>query len=162
MRATNLADGIENLQFFRGRPELVSFPSTSEMFHAVFENNFYATCIGNANGQTLEANEKACKIFGYTPAEMLKLSTKDLFDTKAGAYINYISERKIKGKTKAQLTGARKNGDLFACIVTSFIFYDDNGDERTMNSIQDISKNYVNNFSDNLNHTLKKTSFHTG
>ncbi len=146
MRATKLADGIEDLQFFRGRPELVSFPSTSEMFHAVFENTFYASCIGNGNGQTLEANEKACKIFGYTPGEMLTLSTQDLFNTNTSTYINYIAERKVSGKTKAELTGIRKDGEPFACIVTSFIFYDDNGDERTMNSILDISKNQGNNF----------------
>ena len=146
MRATKSAQGIEDLQFFRGRPELVSFPSTSELFHAVFENTFYASCIGSGNGQTLEANEKACKIFGYTPLEMTKLSTEDLFDTNANAFEKYIAERKLAGKARAEVTGIRKSGDRFACIVTSFIFSDDNGERRTMNSIQDISKNCTNDF----------------
>jgi PAS domain S-box-containing protein len=146
MRPSEIAERIEELQIFRGQPELVDFPSTSSIFHAVFENTFYANCIGNGNGQTLEANEKACRIFGYTPAEMMKLSAKDLFDTKANAYLKYVSERNVTGKAKAEITGIRKGGERFACIVTSFIFNDDNGEKRTMNSIQDISKNYRNNF----------------
>lgn len=146
MRSGEFAEQTEGLKIFRGQPELVNFPSTSQIFQAVFENTFYASCISNGDGQTLEANEKACKIFGYTPAEMTRLSTKDLFDTKAGAYLKYVSERNATGKARAEITGIRKGGDRFACIVTSFIFNDDNGEKRTMNSIQDASKNYRSNF----------------
>ena len=38
---------------FHGHPELVKFPSTSEVFHAVFENTFYASCIGSGEEKRL-------------------------------------------------------------------------------------------------------------
>lgn len=136
----------QDICVFHGQPELVSFPSTSEIFHAVFENSFYASCIGNGEGKTLEANETACKIFGYTPEEMTSLTTQDLFDTKAKNYIDYLSLRDSKGRAKSTITGIKKNGERFACSINSLIYFDDNGEKRTLNTLQEISKYYPKNF----------------
>jgi PAS domain S-box-containing protein len=146
MIPVQVTGSIENLQIFHGQPELVNFPSAAEIFHAVFENNFYASCIANGQGQTLEANEKFCKIFGYTSREMIRLSTKELFDVKADSYFKYLIERNLQGKARAGITGIRKSGEHFECMINSIIFNDDHGERRTMNSIQDISKNYLNIF----------------
>jgi len=132
------------LQDFRGHPELVKFPSTSEVFHAVLENTFYASCIGNGEGKTLEANETVCKVFGYTEREITKLTTKELFDITENKYIEYLCQRESRGRAKAKITGIRKNGERFSCEITSLIFIDDEGEKRTINTILDISKNYSN------------------
>ena len=65
------------LQEFRGHPELVKFPSTSELFRALVENTFYASWIGNGQGQTLEANETVCKVFGYTRGKLRNLQQRN-------------------------------------------------------------------------------------
>ena len=139
-------NGIESkekyLQDFSGHPELVKFPSTSEVFHAVLENTFYASCIGNGEGQMLEANETVCKVFGYTAKEMTMLTTKELFDTTEYRYAEYLFQRNSFGKAKAEITGIRKNGKRFPCEITSLIFIDDDGEKRTINTILDVSKKY--------------------
>jgi PAS domain S-box-containing protein len=127
---------------FHGHPELVKFPSTSEVFHAVFENTFYASCIGSGDGKTLEANETVCKVFGYTATEMTKLTTKELFDTTQSRYLHYWYQLKSNGRAKAEITGIKKSGERFACQITSLIFINDDREKRSINTILDISKKY--------------------
>ena len=138
----NILDNTIQLeeQKLQGHPELVNFPSTAEVFRAVFENSFYANCIGNGRGKTLEANEKICKIFGYTEEEMIRLTTKEIFDTTDSNYATYLTQRESNGKAKVEVTGIRKNGERFPCEVSSVIFTDDQGKTRTINTIRDISK----------------------
>ena len=126
-----------------GHPELVNFPSTAEVFHAVFENSFHANCIANGHGKVLEANETVCKIFGYTEEEMTRLSTKEIFDTTDSNYAEFLPPRVSREKVKAEVTGIRKNGERFLCEVSSVIFINDNGEIRTINTIHDISKKYI-------------------
>jgi PAS domain S-box-containing protein len=130
-------------QIPHGHPELVNFSSTSEVFQAVFENSLYANRIGNSHGKTLEANERVCKIFGYSAEEMIQLSTKEIFDTTESNYAEYLTERESNGKARAEVTGIRKNGQRFLCKISSVIFTDDNGETRTINTIHDISKNIL-------------------
>ena len=106
------------LQEFRGHPELVKFPSTSELFRALVENTFYASWIGNGQGQMLEANETVCKVFGYTPREITQLTTKELFDTKEKKYSDYSDQLRNVGKAKDQITGVRKDGERFCFQMT--------------------------------------------
>ena len=141
----NLPDDViqPDEKIFHGHPELVNFPSTAEVFHAVFENSYHANCIGNGHGQILEANETVCKIFGYTQKEMTGLFEKDIFDTTNSNYEKYLDTRDSDEKIKAEVTGIRKNGERFLCEVSSVIFTADNGERRTINTIHDISKNYI-------------------
>jgi len=135
-------DEWDDIKSFHGNPDIVDFPSTSEIFEAVFENTYYANCIGNGHGQTIKANERACELFGYTPEEMKKLSVDDLFETERENYTNYISVRDCERKAKSIITGIRKNGDHFPCEISSLIYFDDNGEKRTLNTLYDLSKNY--------------------
>jgi PAS domain S-box-containing protein len=130
-------------KILHGHPELVNFPSTAEVFHAVFENSYHANCIGNGHGKILEANETVCKIFGYTQKEMTALFEKDIFDTTDSNYEKCLDKRESDEKIKAEVTGIRKNGERFLCEVSSVIFTDDNGERRTINTIHDISKNHI-------------------
>lgn len=138
-------DHRENyLQSFQGNPELVKFPSTSEVFHAVLENPQYANFIANGKGKTLEANETVCKVFGYTTKEITMLTIKELFDTTEEKYIDYLYQCRSYRKAKAQITGIRKSGERFPCEITSLMYIDENGEKKTINTIHDISKNYSN------------------
>ena len=140
----NESDKSSTRQGFQGNPELVNFPSTSEIFHAVLENSFYANFIGNGQGKTLEANETVCKVFGYSVDEITRLTTSDLFDTREKNYKDYLFQRKTYRRAKAQITALRKSGERFACEITSLIYVDDSGEKRSINTVVDISKNYSN------------------
>ena len=132
----------DDIWSFHGHLELVNFPSTSEIFEAVFENKYYASSIGNGNGETLKANERACNIFGYTPKEMCRLTVNNLFDTKTKDYADLLLSRDCEGKAKGIITGIRKNGERFPCEISSHIYINDNGEKRTLNTMQDLSKKY--------------------
>ena len=75
--------------------------------------------------------------------EMTRLSEKEIFDTTDSNYEEYLKERGSDEKVKAEVTGIRKNGERFLCEVSSVIFTDDNGERRTINTIHDISKKYI-------------------
>ena len=137
-------DNIQlNEQILHGESELVNFPSTAEVFQAVFENSFHASFIGNSRGITIKANEADCKMFGYTNEEMLRLTTIEIFDTTESRYEKYLSQRELNGKAKAEVTGIRKNGERFPCEISSVVFIDDNGEKRTLDTLHDISKKYA-------------------
>jgi hypothetical protein len=74
---------------------------------------------------------------------MLQLSTKEIFDTTDINYTTYLCQRESNGKAKAIVTAIRKNGERFLCEVSTVIFTDDNGEIRTINALQDVSKKYA-------------------
>lgn len=118
----------------------VDFPTTSELYNAVFENSFHPIYIGNGDGQIFRFNEKFSKLFGYTKRELLELNSSLLFDVKEPAYVDFMSERNIKRIAKYEITGVRKSGVKFPCRISSVIYLADNGETRSMNTIVDISK----------------------
>ena len=50
-----------------------------------------------------------------------------------------LEERRLKGKTKGELTFVRKNGEKFPGLLSSHIFHDENGHEKTSMIIIDLS-----------------------
>ncbi len=141
-RSPDIEANQKYLQEFRGHPELVKFPSTSELFRALLENTFYASWIANVQGETLEANNTVCKIFEYTSGEMARLTTQELFDTGEKKYLDYLHQLQCNGKAKAKITGVRKGGERFSCQITSLVFINDENKKRTINTIVDTSKYY--------------------
>lgn len=139
----NVEANQKYIQEFRGHPELVKFPSTSELFRALVENTFYASWISNGQGQTLKTNETVCKIFGYTSREIAGLTTKDFFDTNDKRYSDYSDHLRNHGKAKAKITAIRKDGERFSCEISSIVFIGDDDEKKTINTIIDISKYYL-------------------
>jgi PAS domain S-box-containing protein len=123
-----------------GNVEPDIFPSTADIFHAVFENAYHANCIGNSHGRILEVNESVTKLFGYDPQEMIGLYTEDIFDTSTPAYAQCLMQRVTDEKIRGQLTAIRKNGERFLCEISSVVFTEDNGERRTINSIRELGK----------------------
>lgn len=118
----------------------VDFPTTSEIYNAVFENSFHPIYIGNGNGHIFRFNDKLCMMFGYTRREMIHLESAELFDVDDSAFINFLKERNTKRIAKSEITGIRKSGEKFPCRISSVIYQSDNGEKRSMNTIVDISK----------------------
>jgi len=122
------------------KKEKVDFLTTEQLYNAVFENAFHPMYIGSRNGQIIRFNEKLCKMFGYSKAEMAKHDCADIFDIDERSFINFLSKRHEKGIAKAEVTGIRKNGERFPCRISSVFYLTDEGLERSMNTIVDISK----------------------
>jgi PAS domain S-box-containing protein len=116
------------------------FPTTEQLYNAVFENAFHPMYIGSSNGEIIRFNVKLCKMFGYSKTEMAEHDCSDIFEIQERSFINFLSKRHEKGIAKAEVTGIRKNGQRFPCRISSVFYLSDDGLERSMNTIVDISK----------------------
>lgn len=119
--------------------EKVNHTSTAALYDAVFQNAFHAVYIETGEGLILKFNEKFCKLFGYSEAEMATVEEEDLFETDENAFSDFLDKRTDKGIAKGEITGIKKSGQRFPCRISSVIYQSDFGDKRAMSTLVDIS-----------------------
>jgi len=78
------------------------------------------------NGDILYFNKSACRIFGYTPAEMKEINVSKFSATSADGGKLERSLRK-KGEFSGEIMGVRKNGQMFPATLSVSIVNDDKG-----------------------------------
>jgi len=107
----------------------------TELKQAEEERRVYETGIKNAhdgiaftklNGDMLHFNAAACKIFGFTPAEMKKINISKFSATSGGKKKLEESIRE-KGEFSGEIIGVRKNGEMFPAILSVSIVNDEKG-----------------------------------
>jgi PAS domain S-box-containing protein len=109
-------------------------------YRLLFENSSEAIFLTNPDGSIYSANPEACRIYGRSEDEICKLGrscTSDLNDPRLELA---IEERKKTGKFKGELNQVRKDGTIFPAEVTSTIYVDTSGNERTCMIVRDISE----------------------
>lgn len=111
-----------------------------EVYRLLFENSGEAFLLTNPDGSIYSANPEACRIFGMGEDEICKLGRNGVVELDDPRLEPALNERKKTGKFKGELTLLRKNGIKFPAEVTSTIFIDASGNERTSMVIRDISK----------------------
>ncbi len=109
-------------------------------FRTFFENIMDAVLLTVPDGSILAANPAAEKLFGYTEKEICKLGRNGLLDIEDPNLYKLIRERAITGNARGELTFIRKNGTKFPGEMSTSVFKDDNGDERTSMLIRDITE----------------------
>lgn len=119
--------------------EKVNYTSTAALYDAVFQNAFHAVFIESGDGLILKFNEKFCKLFGYSSAEMDFVEKADLFETNENVFINFFGERTVKGIAKGEITAIKKSGQTFPCRISSVVYQSDFGEKRAMTTLVDIS-----------------------
>jgi PAS domain S-box-containing protein len=99
------------------------------------ERRVYAAGIDSANesivftkmnGDVLYFNKSACRIFGYTPAEMKEINISKFSATSADGEKLEGSLRE-KGEFLGEIMGMRKNGERFPSTLSVSIVNDDKG-----------------------------------
>ncbi len=128
--------------------------NNSQDYRSIVENSLIAFFLTKPDGTILEANKAACDLFGYSLEELRQIGREGIIDHSEAHIIEKIKERRETGKVKATLTGIKKNGEKFPIEVSSFIFADVNGEERTSTSIIDITKRK------NAENALLKSEYH--
>jgi PAS domain S-box-containing protein len=106
---------------------------------------FYNTAQANlisivSTGKIVIANAAACKLLGYSKKDLLTKNRGDIFDIKEAAFKNMLKERTKEGYSVATVTAIKKKGKQISCDITSTVFTDEDGIEKSVTSISDRSK----------------------
>ena len=110
-----------------------------EKFRAIFDTSLDGMLITSPDGGILAANPAACKMFGYTEKEILSGGRSLLVDTDDPNFYLFLKERSEKGFYRGELTHVRKDGTKCPCEISSVLFKDRQGNDRTSLIIRDIS-----------------------
>ena len=108
-------------------------------YRAFFENSMDAILLTSPDGKIQSANQAACSMFGYSEDELIKLGRLGVVDTSDPQLSVLLAERKLKGKAQGEITLKRKDGTLFPAEISSAVFKNPEGFERTSMIIRDIT-----------------------
>ena len=113
---------------------------SEERFRSFFENSLDAIMVTLPNGEILAANPSACNMFQRSEKEICALGRNGILDPDDPALIKVLKTRRETGMATAELTFIRKDGTKFPGEVTTSIFRDAEGKERSTVTIRDITE----------------------
>ncbi|HAO45368.1 MAG TPA: PAS domain S-box protein [Ferruginibacter sp.] len=111
-----------------------------EKYKSLVENSIHAFFLTITDGTILETNNAASVMFGYTAAEFKTLHRSDFIDHNDPELAKALELRKQTGFAMLEATGIRKNGERFPVEITSTIFMDTDGVEKSSTMVSDISE----------------------
>jgi len=108
-------------------------------YQALFENSITAVFITRPDGTIREANQAACRMFGYSEEELKKMGRQGIIDVNSPGLPEKLKEREQTGSVSGELIGVRKNGKRFLCEFSSTVFDDQDGERMASVMLIDIS-----------------------
>lgn len=112
---------------------------SEEKYRSIFENSSVAILLTAPDGSILSANNFACLLFGMTEAEICRTGRNGIIDLSDPRLTSLLEERKKTGHSRGELTFIHKDGSKFECEVSSVVFIDNEGKERTSLVIRDLT-----------------------
>lgn len=119
--------------------EEINFITTEQLYNAVFENAFHPMFVGTGYGQLLKFNNELLELFGYTEKEMAEMEIADLLSVNEDSFVDFLDQRNKNGIAKAEITAIKKSKERFPCRISSVIYQSDNHEQRSMNTVINIS-----------------------
>jgi PAS domain S-box-containing protein len=114
--------------------------SSEAKYRAFFENSFDAILLTSTDGKIYSANHAACQMFEMTEEQIIKAGRSGLADITDPQLPIFIENRNKFGKVKGELSLFRGNGSKFIGEVSSNVFCDPDGIERTIMIIRDMTE----------------------
>ncbi|HEY3371700.1 MAG TPA: PAS domain S-box protein [Prolixibacteraceae bacterium] len=112
---------------------------SEEKYRSIFENSSVAILLTSTDGYILSANDFACKLFGRSKDEMHKATRDSIIDSSDPRLAEMLEERKRTGSVKGELRFIKKDGSYFHGELSSVIFNDMDGNERSSMVIRDLT-----------------------
>lgn len=109
---------------------------------SILESSNDAILSGTLDGRFSSANQAACRLFGYTPAEFLTLSVNDIVVPEDHALIAKILERVRRGERVEPYRAQRlkKSGERFPALLSVSAIFDSDAEVVGYSSIvRDLS-----------------------
>ena len=113
----------------------------SEAYQALFENSLDAVFFTAPDGRVFAANPAACAMFGYTEEELCALGREGISDpADRERTAAAVARRAAAGQAQAVLSYRRRDGTTFPGEVSSRIFTDASGEQRTCIVLRDVTE----------------------
>ncbi len=112
-------------------------------YRSFFESSMDGILITVTDGAILSANPAACEIFKMTEQEICTAGRMGIVDLTDPRVYTLLDERKRTGKVKGEITLIRKDGSKFEAELTSAVFTDSYGQERTSMIVRDITERKI-------------------
>ncbi len=122
---------------------LEKIKANEDKYRAVIDNSLFAIILARPGEKPFQCNNATLKMFEYTEEEFMNLTREQLLDFSDPKLVQQLKDRDIKGSSRGECMGIKKNGQKFSCEVTSVIFKDSNGDNMTCAMIADISQRKI-------------------
>jgi PAS domain S-box-containing protein len=119
---------------------LFALCESEERFRLLFENSLDAVLLTVPDGEILRVNPEACRIFGRTEEEIKRIGRRGIIDYTDPRLEPALMKRSTTGKFFGELTGLRNDGTPFPVELSSALFMDGNGNQRSSMIIRDISE----------------------
>jgi PAS domain S-box-containing protein len=114
------------------------------LHHLAFDNSILAHIITTTgSGKIISVNTAACNLLGYSKKALLAKKRSGIFDIKEAAFKEMLKERSADGNATATLTAIKKSGRHFPCEITTAVFMDEDGIEKSVTTIADMSESIL-------------------
>jgi PAS domain S-box-containing protein len=128
--------------YIASRP--AGLPAVNMLYELAFTNSLQPTMITSpVTAEIISVNKAACKLLGYSAKELMRRHREDVFVINDNNYKKMLRQRKARGYSTAFLTGLKKKGTSFPCLVTSAVFMDADGNEKSIISLSDLSQSVL-------------------
>lgn len=129
------------LKLFGASKKLLIAGKLDSLYHLAFDNSLQANIITIVNNRKIiTANKAACKLLGYSKKELISKSRSAIFNINDRSFRKMLKERSAEGHSAAWVRVLKKNGKSIICEITSATFKGENGIEKAITTIVDMSK----------------------
>ena len=113
---------------------------SEERYRSLFDYSRDAILLTSPDGSILDANPAACRMLNRSLEDIRSLGREGLVDTSDPRLQEALQKRKSEGGGIAEITMLRAGGDPFPAEITSSMFTDAGGQQRTSMIIRDITE----------------------
>lgn len=106
---------------------------------AMFEHALDGMFLTSPRGKIFAANQAACRMLGRTEEEICAVGRAGVIDESDPRLAAALEERRRTGLLRAELTALHKDGSRFSVEVSSAIYLDAEGRERTSLVMRDLT-----------------------
>ncbi len=117
-----------------------SLHESEERYRSLLQNSLDAILLTVPDGSILSANPAACAMFRMPEEMICSLGRNGIVDLTDPRLAVLLEERRRTGLVKGELTMVRNGGEKFPAEMTSSVFTDSMGNNRTSMIIRDISE----------------------
>lgn len=131
----------QHSRFYREKYEASeALRESEERYCSLFENSLDAVFLTAPDGRILAANAAACEMLGRTEEEICRIGRDGVIDLSDPRLPAALEERARTGRFRGELTFVRKDGTTFSGEISTVIFRDEEGHERTSMIVRNITE----------------------